>query len=579
MILQALKEYYDRRAADPDSGIAPEGWEQKEIPFVIVIDGDGRFVRFEDTREQDGKKKRVKSFLVPKGEKKTSGVKANRFWDNAGYVLGVGKATTHRQAFLERTIAEFGDIESAKPMIVFLESLNEENFSEENLSRDSNWQEIIDTNPNLTFRLDSTTNLLCRNQEIIRRIDDLSGDYSELSKGVCLVSGQTTGIKRLHTSVKGVYGAQTAGANIVSFNLDAFSSYGKKQGENAPVGASAESAYTNALNTLLSKGSKQRIQIGDASAVFWSQKQSDFESSFSFFFKEPEKDNPAANIDKIKALFASMKNGVYMEDNSSTQFYFLGLSPNAARISIRFWLVGTIADFARKISCYFKDFEIVKPPKEPEFYSLWRILVNVAVQDKSENIPPNIAGDFMRAIIEGTPYPATLLQAALRRIRSDVERRVTPVRAALLKACLNRHNKFHPDANVKEVLMELDILQPSVGYQIGRLFGVLEKIQEEANPGINATIRERYYGSACSSPVTVFPVLLKLKNHHLAKLSKGRAIYFERILGEVIGKINDFPAYLGLHEQGRFAIGYYHQRQDFFKSKNKNIQSEVEGVN
>lgn len=174
----------------------------------------------------------------------------------------------------------------------------------------------------------------------------------------------------------------------------------------------------------------------------------------------------------------------------------------------------------------------------------------------------------MRSILQGTPFPATLLQACLRRIRSDTEFRVKPVRAALLKAYLNRYQRFYPNPTQKEVGRQLDINQPSIGYQLGRLFSVLEKIQEEANPGLNATITERYYGAACAAPVTVFANLLRLKNHHLAKIdSKGRVIYFEKLLGEIMGKLNDFPAHLDIHEQGRFAIGYYHQRQSFFEPK------------
>jgi CRISPR-associated protein Csd1 len=409
--------------------------------------------------------------------------------------------------------------------------------------------------------------LVCRHQDVISKIASLSqNDVDET--GVCLVTGDKTKIKTLHTAIKGVYGAQTAGANIVSFNLDAFRSYGKEQGFNSPVGVQAEFSYTTAINTLLGKDSRQRISVGDASTVFWSEKQTSFETDFSFFFKEPEKDDPDAGTEKVKALFESVNSGAYREDDGDTRFYILGLAPNAARIAVRFWHIGTVSEYATKIRQYFEDFAIIKPPKEPEYYSIWRILVNIATQDKSENIPPNLAGEFMRAILEGTPYPASLLQAALRRIRSDPEGRVKPVRAALIKAYLNRYYRFYPNQKYKEVALELDTSQPSIGYQLGRLFATLEKIQEEANPGINATIRERFYGAACATPVTVFTNLLRLKNHHLAKLdSKGRVVNFERLLGEIMGNLNDFPAHLDLHEQGRFAIGYYHQRQAFFAKK------------
>lgn len=572
MILQALKEYYDRKAADPDSNIAPEGWEWKEIPFIIVLDHDGNLVQIEDTREGEGKKKRAKTFLVPQGEKRASGVKANLLWDNAGYVFGIDikgdkeRAGKQKKAFLERLRNELGDIKEIQVIIKFLE-----NISENRLTKEACWQEITETNPNLSFRINQDPFLICRHPNVISKLSLLASQAKNDKSIVCLVTGEKTNIKVLHTAIKGVYGAQSVGANIVSFNLDAFRSYGKEQGFNAPVSIEAEFSYTTALNTLLGKDSKQRMLIGDASTVFWSEKPSSFESDFSFFFKEPDKDDPDAGTYKIKALFESVNTGAYLDDDSNTRFYILGLAPNAARLAVRFWQVGTISEFATRIKQYFEDFAIVKPPKEPEFYSIWRILVNIATQDKSENIPPNLAGELMRSILNGTPYPASLLQAALRRIKSDTENRVKPVRAALIKAYLNRYYRFYPNQNIKEVTMKLDTSQPSIGYQLGRLFAALEKIQEEANPGINATIRERFYGAACATPVTVFTNLLRLKNHHLAKFeNKGRVVYFERLLGEIMGHLTDFPPHLDLHEQGRFAIGYYHQRQAFFTKIDNN---------
>jgi CRISPR-associated protein Csd1 len=582
MILQALKEYYDRKAADPDSNIAPEGWERKEIPFLIVLDENGKFLQFEDTRENDGKKKRAKIFLVPQGVKKTSGIEANLLWDNSSYIFGIinvsklndnkrekalKRAPDQKKAFSGRIKSELQPDAKIKYILDLLDSitLNE-------LQKDPNWQEIYETNPILSFRFENDKQLFCNTNSIRKQINNRND--SKTYSGICLITGESDEISNLHTSIKGVYGAQTSGANIVSFNLEPFRSFNKEQGLNAPVGASAMFAYTTALNTLLGKDSLQRLQVGDSSTVFWSVKKTRFESDFSYFFKEPEKDDPDANSRIITNLFRSVNTGTYLKDSGNEKFYVLGLSPNAARISIRFWQVGTVSDFATRIRQHFEDLHIIKPPSEMEYYSIWRLLVNIATLDKSENIPPNIGGDFMRAILNGTPYPATLLQAALRRIRSDTEKRVKPVRAALIKAYLNRYYRFHPDKKEKEIGMALDIEQPSIGYQLGRFFAVLEKIQEEANPGLNATIRERYYGAACSSPVTVFANLLRLKNHHLAKLeNKGRVVTFERLLGEIVGRFNDFPSHLDLHEQGKFAIGYYHQQRNFYTKKNNNSEN------
>ena len=567
MILQALKQYYDRKADDPESGIAPQGWELKEIPFLIVLDKEGNFLNFEDTREGQGKKKRAKAFLVPSAVKKTSGVAANLLWDVAGYVLGIDnkgnpeRSLKQKKAFVDRMKYELPSVEETKPILRFLRAV-----PLDQLQADPAWKEIAEMNPNLTFRYAGQSNLVCGCAAVK---DAISTKGSKAAKiGTCLVTGEKSAIASLHTSIKGVYGAQSSGANIVSFNLDAFRSFNKDRGYNAPVGETAAFAYTTAINTLLGKDSSQRMTIGDASTIFWSEKKTSFESDFSLFFSEPPKDDPAAGVRAVKALFDSIHSGAYCQDNGETRFYVLGLAPNAARISVRFWQVGTISEFSGRIRQHFEDLAIIKSAKEPEHYSIWRLLVNVATQDKSENIPPNIAGDFMRAILTGALYPATLLQAALRRIHSDTENRVKPVRAALLKAYLNRYHRVHPNPNHKEIQMSLDISQPSIGYQLGRLFATLEKIQEEANPGINATIRERFYGAACSMPVAVFANLMRLKNHHLAKMdSRGRVVYFERLLGEIVGRFDDFPAHLDLHEQGWFAVGYYHQRQDLFTRK------------
>ncbi|MEN6389907.1 MAG: type I-C CRISPR-associated protein Cas8c/Csd1 [Syntrophomonas sp.] len=581
MILQALKEYYDRKAADQDSGIAPEGFEKKELQFLIVINEKGEFINIEDTRERIGNKLIAKTFLLPRSVGR-SGSKsyATTFllWDHIGYLLGL----------------PISDKKSAKQHETWLNSLNnlppdlaqdpgvnavilfyQKGENDKAISSPQVQECLKAPQCNMSFRLIEDVPIPCRDkvQDYVRNnlnhnaSENGEKDDAEKSpiKGMCMITGENGIIARTHSRTP----IDKDTKCLVGFQRNSgYDSYGKEQGYNAPIIKSTEFAYVTALNTLLKSGT-QRMQIGDASTVFWSEKRSSFESDFSFFFKEPEKDNTDGGTQKVKALYESLNSGTYIKDEGDTHFYILGLSPNSARISVRFWQAGTISDFAVRIKQYFDDFAIIKPPKEREYYSIFQILRSISTLDKSENIPPNLAGDFMRSILNGTPFPATLLQACLRRIRSDSEYRVKPVRAALLKAYLNRYYSFHPSEYHKEVTMQLDITQPSVGYQLGRLFSALEKIQEEANPGINATITERFYGAACATPVTVFTNLLRLKNHHLAKLeNRGRVIYFERLLGEIIGNLTDFPPHLDLHEQGRFAIGYYHQRQAFYEPKN-----------
>jgi len=571
MILQALYDYYQRKAADPDSGIAPQGFEWKEIPFVIVIDNDGNFVALEDTREGDGKKKRAKVFLVPAAEKKTVGVKANLLWDNVEYALGANPRDRNdidarKNAFFNRLQETFPEETSASLVAPLVEFLQHNPIAQITSQESENtlWKEALENNANVIFRvLGSKSASLCDTMKpYILKHQEVEGT------GICLVSGAQEPIARLNASIKGVRGAQSSGAALVSFNLKAFESYGKTQNYNAPIGESAAFAYTTVLNMLLGKDSKNKVQAGDATTIFWAQKHTAFEDFFPSFFALPPKDDPDADVRAVNALYEGVFTG-YTASDSQTKFYVLGLAPNAARILVRFWHNGTIREFAEKILQHFDDLKIVRSPKDTGRYALFWILSAMALENKVDNVPPNLSGQIVQAILSGSLYPATMLQQTIRRVRAT--RDVTRMQAGILKAYLNRYYRIH-STKEKEITVALDTANNNPGYRLGRLFAVLEKIQEEANPGLNATIRDRFYGAASSSPVTVFPQLLKLKNHHLAKLENvGRKINFERMLTEIFDGIgSEMPSHLAMEDQSRFAIGYYHQRQALFTSSSNN---------
>jgi CRISPR-associated protein Csd1 len=268
----------------------------------------------------------------------------------------------------------------------------------------------------------------------------------------------------------------------------------------------------------------------------------------------------------VKALFASVNSGAFDGARGANRFYVLGLAPNAARIAVRFWHAAPLSEIASRVVAWFEDLRMVRGPSDPEYPSLFRLLTATAVQGKADNIPPRLGGDIVRSIFTGSPYPLLWLNAAVQRCRA--ERQVNYFRAAAIRACLRRRMPDDHDSS-REIPTMLDTANPSVAYRMGRLFATLEKIQEEASGGsLNTTIRERYYGAASSTPATVFTTLLRLKNHHLAKISaKGRAVQFEKLLAEIMSGIDEFPAHLNLADQGRFAIGYYHQRQDFFTKR------------
>jgi len=597
MILQALAEYYDRLLADPNVDIAPLGFEQKGIDFLIILTTDGEFDGLHKLRG-GGKKKKGRLTRVPKGVKRSSGVAANLLWDTAPYALGhllrvdkkgklvyQGKGAEKRldlgkskkelkkmsnrlpkqqAAFLEKIEATFVECDDVGVQAV-IQFLKNSNFS--SLFRHPMWQEVEESAGNLTFALEGGE-LVCQRPAVVQSI--VAQSTLSSAGQVCAVSGNEDELAELHTVIKGVWGAQSSGANIVSFNLPAFRSFGKEQGNNAPVGKQVEFAYTTALNYLLAS-KRQRMQVGDASTVFWAKDPSDFEDVFCSCFEQPVKGEEAVKYDKIRSLLASVRTGVSPEEEDRP-FYVLGLAPNASRISIRFWYAGNLKEIKERISLFFEDVELIRNVSgkypDPEFLSLLQLLSSTATAGKIDNLPPNVAGDFARAVMMGGNYPRTLLANAVRRCKA--EQCVTYARASIIKACLVRNARFLKSTN-KEVSVALDKTYEQMGYVLGRLFAVLERIQKKAQPGINKTIRDTYFGAATSSPQITFKRLDELSIHHLAKIRNGgeSIVWYEQLKQEVYGLVpaSGIPNQLDLEEQARFSIGYYHQRQDFFTKK------------
>lgn len=572
MILQALAEYYDRMTREDDTSLAPPGFERKEIPFVVVLDPDGGYRGLEDTRTGEGKKRRAREFFVPHSAKR-SGTKgwqtAFLLWDHVGYVFGVGNDTAARQhASFVRRIEELPEEARADPAVgATLSFLKRGDFQA--VFDEPDWKEVRESGANLSFRIVGEQELVCQ-KESVRAVVTGEADHAGDGGGRCLVTGAPDAVARLHPAIKGVWGAQVSGANIVSFNLDAFNSRGRTQGYNAPVGEKAAFAYTTALNHLLRRDSPQRMQVGDASTVFWAERATPLETAIPDFLNEPPRDDPHRNTEALRVLYESPQRGTRPAGTEGgNRFYVLGLAPNASRIAVRFWHVSTAEALAGRILRHFEDLRIVHAPYEPDVLSLFRLLLSTAVLGKAENVRPNLAAETLRAILDGARYPRELLGAAVQRTRA--EREVTYPRAALIKACLVRSARLDSQNAEPEVSVALDESNMNPGYRLGRLFAALERAQEAASPGLNATIRERYYGAASTTPVTVFPRLLKLKNHHVAKLeNRGQAVNLEKLIGGIVNGIEDYPPLLSLPDQGRFSIGYYHQRQDFFTKQDAN---------
>lgn len=569
MILQALHAYYERREGT-DSPLAPIGFELKEIPFVLELAADGHLIQVRDLREKQGKKLMASPRQVPRGVKRTVGIAANFLWDKADYVLGLvpeqGKPerVAEQHAAFRARIESLPEVLRADAGIAAVLAFYADHLQEVRLRYPDAWQAWVQANPLLTFQLQGDAEWVCQRPAVRAAWAALGAEAD--ADGMCLITGEPARIAETHPAIKGVWGAQTSGANIVSFNLAAFGSYGKAQGRNAPIGETAAERYVTALNEgLLARDSRRRLQLGDASTVFWAAEGGEpLEDAFAELLGEPAgtPDDPHRDTEQVRALYESLKTGAYQPVHGGNRFHVLGLAPNAARLSIRFWLTAPLDELGARIGQHFRDTDIVHGERQPARLSLFRLLVSIAPQGKADNIPPNLGGELARAVLEGRPYPATLLQAAIRRIRA--ERLVDYPRAALIKAVLVRNARLQ-ERPQQEVGVSLDPDNINPGYRLGRLFAVLERIQEEASPGLNATIRDRYFGAASSTPVTVFPLLNRLKNHHLAKLeNRGRAKNLEALVGRIVDGLdaaNPFPPHLNLADQGRFAVGYYHQRQ------------------
>lgn len=539
-----------------------------------------------DTRSSDGKKLRGQRFLVPQGQKKTSGVKANLLWDSAEYVVGLNRGRKAAggpkptAAFRQR-IEQLPPAALALPGVqAVLQSLTRADWTAVRAA--PAWPQIEETNPVLGFRLAGSSDLVCQHPLLSAASRPQDGDAAP--DAPCLVDGTAQPIARLHPAIKGVWGAQTAGANIVSFNARAFESYGKtdRQGENAPVGTRAVFAYTTALNHLLARGSRNRVQVGDSSTVFWADRQTPFDGEFTLADFFGESDDPDRGVRAVEALYEALRSGRLAHADGAARFFVLGLAPNASRISIRFWLQLPLSALAPRLAQHFRDLAIVRQyDSDPATPSLFRLLGSIAVQRKVDNVPPRLAGEWMRAILEGTPYPAALLNAAV--IRCKAEQDVSYLRAAILKACLNRSRCDTTGGGSQAAIFkeELDVEQDDVPYRLGRLFAALERIQQRAQGSLNATIRDRYFGAASTTPVAVFTTLLRLKNAHLRKLSAGEVVHYERLVGDIMGSLeapalNDFPSQLTLRQQARFALGYYHPRQSFFASKDNDANNAMD---
>lgn len=569
--LAALSRAYDRLPDAP-----PYGFSSEKIGFCVVLNHDGSVAEVKDLRDSD-KKRSPRVIAVPACPKRSGQTpRPNFLWDNINYALGAGKLLEPKDqrfdAYRDKHLEYLDESDDAEVKIfcTFLRCWSPKELSQYfDLEKLPSEGIVFATAGSYRDHFLHDAPAL-RKIWLNRRDRWIAVEGKASADAVCLVSGERSSIARTHPPIKGVWGAQIAGAAIVTFNSDAYESYGHNQGDNAPVSEASAFAYTTTLNRFLEKGSNHRIQIGDASTVFWADAAEaaaqEAESLFGAFLDPQAEENIATS--SIAARLDGIRNGKRLADvapdlNSGVRFHVLGLAPNAARLSVRFYWESDFGQLTANYQRFLADTAIDPPPRDG-WPPLWRYLRELAVLGKSENVPPNLAGDWMRAILTGTPYPLTLLSTALMRMRSDGE--INALRAAIVKSVLVRNLNL-------EVPVALDPANTNKGYILGRLFAVYEAVQRAALGGnVNATIKDKFYGSASATPQKVFSALSSGAQNHFSKLKKqnpGRAVNLEKLLMTITDLMepgaDPIPVSLSSSEQALFGIGYYHQRSDFFR--------------
>lgn len=576
MILQALARYYEDLLSRGE--IDAPGWTPAKISYALCLNEKGRLTQVVPTMEEVSKGKKSvlqpQVFPLPAAVKRTVGIDSNFLWDNSTYLLGVdqkGKPERSRDCFAaaaqkHHAVLDGIDSSIARAILAFFDTWQPSQAAEH--SALAGLLEEVTAGANLLFRVDG-----CYPQKDVA-IREAWQSYRESSnpdavRMQCLVTGREDEITATHPAIKGVRDAQSSGAALVSFNAPAFCSYGREQNFNAPVGKYAAFAYTAALNHLLADRNNVQL-IGDTTVVCWAEGADPAYQSFAmtaFFGAES-----GLSDNDLRAALKRLADGLPCDDlgiDPERPFYILGLAPNAARLSVRFFLRDSFGRLMKNVNDHYERLKIINA--RYEVVPLWALLretVNLNSRDKSPS--PAMAGAVARAIFSGGPYPASLLEAVMLRIRA--ERNITWGRAAIIKAYYLKNP--HKDCPKEVLTVSLNEASTDTAYTLGRLFSVYEAVQQAANPGINATIKDKYFNSAAAMPASIFPILNNLCQKHLRKLDGRLRVYYDKQIMELKGRLGEsYPPRMTLAQQGSFDLGYYHQTQKRYtkKEEEKNV--------
>ena len=566
MILQALTRYYEDLLSRGD--LAAPGWAPAKISFALCLNENGELTQIVPTMDEVSKGKKTvfqpQLITLPAAVKRTVSIAANFLWDNSAYLLGIdqkGKPERSRECFaaaakLHHAVLDSVDSPNARAILAFFDTWKPEHAAEHPaLIRQL---DDVTAGGNLVFRVDGRK---VEEDAAIREAWQRYRDGGE--SGVlmqCLVTGKEDEIAAVHPSVKGVRDAQSSGAALVSFNAPAFCSYGREQNYNAPVGKYAAFAYTAALNHLLADSDHVQ-HIGDTTVVCWAEGAEDIYQSFgmaALFGGEV----PGLSDNDLRAALKRLGPCDARGVDPNRPFYILGLAPNAARLSVRFFLRDSFGKLMENVNAHYARLEIAGA--KYSILPLWALL-NATVRDFKKQVPsPVVSGATLRAVFSGTQYPVSLMEAVLLRIRA--ERNITWGKAAIIKAYYLKNP--HEDCPKEVLTVSLNEASTNPAYTLGRLFSVYEAVQQAANPGINATIKDKYFNSAAAMPASIFPVLNNLCQKHLRKLDARQRVYYDKQIMKLKGVLNEnYPARMTLAQQGSFDLGYYHQTQKRYTKK------------
>ncbi len=610
MILQALNRYYDILLKDQSINIPRLGYSTVGVSFALNISTEGELLDVLPLYDQEQRGKKTvevpRSMVVPAQVKRASNVAANFLWDNTAYVLGISDQDDAKPRYSRERFEAFRqsnsellarvDSPAARAMLAFLQR-HDPSVAREQRAIASHLDALL-KGGNLVFLFKGA---FVHDDPAIRQAwaDNLAAQGTE--KMQCLVTGRVAPVARLHPSLKRVRNAQSSGATLVGFNAAAYESYRRSQGQNAPVSEEATFAYTTVLNYLLSDANPNRkLYLGDTTVVYWAESENRaYEPAFAGIIdpayveeamteqagRKKAEAELGAVVQKVKRAQALDLDAILADlGDENPRFYILALAPNAARVSVRFFITDPFQEVVQHIMAHYRDLAIIKEyDDQPNYLTVGMILdETVSKKARDKDAAPLLAGAVLRAILTGAPYPAALYNAMITRVRADMDdkakriSKINYVRTAVIKAYLLRKYRHQPEHPIKEVLtVALNEQSTQPAYVLGRLFAVLEKVQQEAIGNVNASIKDRYFTSACAAPASVFPILLRLSQHHIAKAEYGYAS--DRRIQEILGLLdvehNPIPARLTLDEQGVFILGYYHQRKDLWTARPKNAEA------